>query len=163
MADLLIVDDNPHHLSFVGKCVERAGHRCSLLQDGRQCLAAVERRVPDLIITGILMAEFDGLELIRALKENWPAIPVIGMTGGSRGVIRPYVDYFHLFSARAVLAKPFTARDLFDAIDRALDGNPGKGAVPTMDSPAYRQKGGDMNVWTRRGEDHDSALRQIRC
>lgn len=51
--------------------------------DGAAGLAAIEEECPDLVLSDIRMPKLDGLELVRAVKQRFPLVPVILMT--SRG------------------------------------------------------------------------------
>ena len=65
------------------------------------------------------MPEFDGIELIHALRAGGSVIPIVAMTGDScRGfdVLSAAKD----LGATAVLHKPFSSDDLVTAIGVAL-------------------------------------------
>ena len=49
-------------------------------EDGRQALAKLAHRPVDLVITDLLMPEINGLQLVAAVREKYPRIPVILMT-----------------------------------------------------------------------------------
>jgi signal transduction histidine kinase len=79
--------------------------------DGAAALASVRRRPPDFILSDVLMPEIDGLELLRALRED-PAtcdIPVALLS--ARGEEDVIVDALAR-GADDYLVKPFSAREL---------------------------------------------------
>jgi CheY-like chemotaxis protein/anti-sigma regulatory factor (Ser/Thr protein kinase) len=55
--------------------------------DGRDALAKLARRPADLVITDLLMPEINGLQLVAAIREKYPRIPVILMTSQGSEVI----------------------------------------------------------------------------
>ena len=48
--------------------------------DGKQALAQLAREQPDLVLTDLQMPEMDGLQLVTAIKKDYPRVPVILMT-----------------------------------------------------------------------------------
>ena len=70
-----------------------------------------EKRI-DLVISDVIMPEKEGLEVIRELKRDYPAIKIIAISGG--GHIGP-VDYLEMaqkLGAHATLMKPFSHQQL---------------------------------------------------
>lgn len=53
----------------------------AVAEDGVQALKLVEKQRPDLVITDIRMPNMDGLDLIRALREQAPACKILILTG----------------------------------------------------------------------------------
>ncbi|MGO9110100.1 MAG: response regulator [Thermoguttaceae bacterium] len=49
-------------------------------ENGREALARLARRPVDLVVTDLLMPEINGLQLVAAMREKYPRIPVILMT-----------------------------------------------------------------------------------
>ena len=47
---------------------------------GREALAALPARLPDVVLTDLDMPEMNGLELVEAVRRDFPAVPVILMT-----------------------------------------------------------------------------------
>jgi len=82
MARVLIVDDSAVDRRVVQGIVERGGdYDVSVASDGREALQQIERQIPDVIVTDLLMPGIDGFGLVAAVKEEYPTIPVILMTG----------------------------------------------------------------------------------
>ncbi|MDP2646236.1 MAG: response regulator [Desulfobacterales bacterium] len=79
---ILIVEDDPRNLKLFQRILQVAGYTALEAVDGQQCLEAVRRQRPDLILMDIQMPVMDGLEATRILKSD-PAtqgIPVIALT-----------------------------------------------------------------------------------
>jgi len=77
MAEVLVVDDSPlqaRHLQFIlqegGYVVRMAGH-------GLDALDMVRSHRPDIVITDMHMPVMNGLELVGALRSEFPGLPVI--------------------------------------------------------------------------------------
>ena len=95
-----------------------------LAEDGQEALEKLAQRDHDLegtsyevLISDVLMPRLDGLGLLEAVRERYPAIPVIMLTG-VQDVTTP-VQAFRL-GAIDYLQKPFQSEELRAAIDNAL-------------------------------------------
>lgn len=55
---------------------------CTILQadNGRTALEQIATHLPDLVLTDLHMPEMDGLELVSAVKDDYPSVPIILMT-----------------------------------------------------------------------------------
>jgi CheY-like chemotaxis protein/anti-sigma regulatory factor (Ser/Thr protein kinase) len=79
---VLIVDDNPMDLRLARQIVELGLRwRVESADNGREALASVDKHAPDVILTDLFMPELDGLELVEAVRERSPTVPVVLMTG----------------------------------------------------------------------------------
>ncbi len=80
--DILIVEDSPTQAEKLGYILEKQGYRVSIAANGREALADMNVRKPELIISDIVMPEMDGYELCRRVKsdEDLRDIPVILLT-----------------------------------------------------------------------------------
>lgn len=115
---LLVDDEEP-----VGKMgrgmLESLGYRVSLRLSGREALAEL-RRAPqdyDLVITDLTMPQITGDELARDLYGIAPELPVVIATG--YGGHLPQEDLPP--NVRLILSKPFTRREMAQAVRRALE------------------------------------------
>ncbi|MCH5373563.1 MAG: response regulator [Planctomycetes bacterium] len=82
MPRILVVDDSPLDRARVGSFLEKshADYRVAYAADGLEALTQIERTHPDIVVTDLQMPEMDGFELVRAVKEQYPLIPVILIT-----------------------------------------------------------------------------------
>lgn len=120
MAKVLVVDDDEDHRAYVVMLAERLGHAVEAADNGQSCLAILKNKTVDVIITDIFMPGADGIELVTQLNKMGSNVPVIGMTGGYKGVIRPYENLFEVLANAKVLRKPFGPRDLEAALGEVL-------------------------------------------
>jgi signal transduction histidine kinase/DNA-binding response OmpR family regulator/streptogramin lyase len=88
--------------------------------NGREALHCALKKVPDLIISDLMMPEMDGIELCRAVKENEKTshIPVILLT--SRSVVESQLDGLKS-GADDYLTKPFKSEILLARIENLLE------------------------------------------
>lgn len=79
MATILVVDDEPPIRTLVGRMLERKGHAVILCEDGASAKAVTQ--AVDLMLVDYVLPDITGTELIAALRETRPGLPVILMSG----------------------------------------------------------------------------------
>ncbi len=78
---VLVVDDNPVDRRLTGSILEKnASCRVLYACHGLEALAAIQQETPSAVLTDMLMPEMDGLELVEAIRQQYPLVPVILMT-----------------------------------------------------------------------------------
>jgi CheY-like chemotaxis protein len=130
MARILVVDDEIEVGAAVRRVLERAGYAVTLANNATEGLEAVAQQPPDVVITDIIMPKVHGVELIKTLRERYPRIRIIAISGGgSFGPLayKPEAISTHAYLAAAreagaqeVLTKPFDLTDLIAAVRRLL-------------------------------------------
>lgn len=65
-----IVDDDPDLIALQTVLLDAAGHTVHSKMVGSHALPDIDARRPDCVITDLMMAELDGLELCRALRAR---------------------------------------------------------------------------------------------
>lgn len=112
---LLIVDDDPFALDFLGRLLE-ADHRVVRCNGGAEALAALDGEAFDLLITDLGMPEPDGFALLGAAQERVPPLPVIVLTAAddARAAVRALK-----LGARDYLLKPATPGEVRAAVGGA--------------------------------------------
>ncbi len=73
---ILVVDDSPTQLHCMCTLLE-THYAVETAANGALAVAAVEERLPDLVVTDLQMPEMDGLELVAKLKADYPDLPII--------------------------------------------------------------------------------------
>lgn len=120
MIRIAVADDDSLHREVVATMLEREGHWVEVAANGRECLELVDSGAIDLVVTDVFMPGGDGLSLLAAIRGRQPQLPVIAMTGGLGGLSHPRFDAMRALGAQAVLAKPFTRRELTETAMRVL-------------------------------------------
>jgi CheY-like chemotaxis protein/anti-sigma regulatory factor (Ser/Thr protein kinase) len=115
---VLVVDDALVDRALVsGLIAKRLDSTILEAADGRQALAVIEAQHPDLVLTDLHMPEMNGLELVTAVKENFPDIPVLLMTAqGSEEIAAQALQH----GAASYVPKRRLADDLVRTIERVL-------------------------------------------
>ncbi|MBS3992312.1 MAG: response regulator transcription factor [Bacteroidetes bacterium] len=65
---ILLVDDEPDILEFIGYNLKKEGYKVYTAQNGEQALAVANEKIPDLILLDIMMPGIDGVEVCRQLR-----------------------------------------------------------------------------------------------
>ncbi len=121
MARILVIDDDAAVRRAVRRMLERAGHEVLEVGDGEAGIRLHRATPANLILTDIYMPGQDGLTTIRQLRQEWPEVKIVAVSGGSRAGPTDLSEQAKLLGANATLSKPFEMLDLI-AVVRALLG-----------------------------------------
>lgn len=120
MARILVVEDEEAVRDFVRRALELDGHSTFGAGDGGEGLDVLQREAGaiDLLLTDIRMPVMDGIALALAAARDFPAMPILLMTG--------YADQRERAKnleslVREVLVKPFTLAHLRQVVAGILD------------------------------------------
>ncbi len=85
---ILVVDDERDIAELLTYNLKRAGFDVIVASSGRQALAAVEARVPDLIVLDVMLPELSGVEVAGRLRANPRAahVPIVMLTAKTEEV-----------------------------------------------------------------------------
>ncbi len=121
-AVVLVVEDESGVRRTVRRILESVGHRVLVASNGSEALEVLEAQgnPPDAVLSDVVMPGMSGPELTSRLRERWPGLPVLLMSGYLGDVLERH----HLAADVALLEKPFTPSRLLDALARALAQSP---------------------------------------
>ena len=107
---VLVIDDNEEVLSFIFDILH-AEYRVLKFTNGQDALDYMEKEIPDLIVSDVMMPELDGFELCKILKTslNTNHIPVILLTAKSSTLNR--IEGLST-GADSYISKPFSIEEL---------------------------------------------------
>jgi CheY-like chemotaxis protein/anti-sigma regulatory factor (Ser/Thr protein kinase) len=81
MKTVLVVDDSQVDRRLVGGLLQRSGEfQLVYAANGKDALERMELDVPDVVVTDLHMPEMNGLELVEAVKSEYPLVPILLMT-----------------------------------------------------------------------------------
>lgn len=104
MAHILVVDDEPGLRAFVADALTAAGHLTVTAPDGANALRELGARPFDLLVLDLRMpGRFDGMDVLRHARAEWPEVPVIVLT--AHGSVETAVEAMRL-GAVDFLEKP---------------------------------------------------------
>ena len=114
---VLVIDDDAHIRSSIGKFLIARGHTVIEAADGEKGVEVVESQAVDIVITDVKMPGMDGFEVLRRVRSVAPETEVIVITGvkeaenAFRALREGAFDFFN---------KPFKVEDLNAAIQRTV-------------------------------------------
>ena len=115
--EILIVDDDPAHLSMLKTVLNGWGYQTAEVEDGEEAISEVRERPFDCILMDVRMAKVGGIEALSEIKIFNPAIPIIIMTAFSS--VDTAVKAMKL-GAYDYLTKPLNFDELQITLQRSL-------------------------------------------
>jgi two-component system, cell cycle sensor histidine kinase and response regulator CckA len=117
---VLLVEDNHIVRQAEERILREAGYDVYIAENGvaALCLAAALEEPFDLLITDLMMPEMGGRATLARLREDWPALPALLVSGYEPGDAG---DAVTLPAGTAFLQKPFTSDALLRAVRTLLD------------------------------------------
>ena len=131
MSMILVIDDDAGNRKLLRGALENQGHGVIEAANGREGLWLFHRHPVQLVITGIVMPEREGLETIRELRQSHPDIRIIAMSGHRRLFGRDYLPAAKAFGANRVVAKPFKLREMLGHVQELLGEGNGTDLIPS--------------------------------
>lgn len=114
---VLVVDDEASARHALGELLSDAGYEVDTACDGEEALADLDRFVPDVVLTDLLMPKMGGEELIMRLRKRAPDLPVVVMT--AHDARHTGVDIYHR-GALGYLTKPVNFEELLVVLEGVL-------------------------------------------
>ena len=119
MGRILIVDDEASIRRSLEGILSDEGFQTAAAADGESALLAIDREGPqDLVLLDIAMPGRDGVEILGELRERWPQLPVVMMSG--HGTIETAVRTTRI-GAFDFIEKPLSLEKLLLTIQHALE------------------------------------------
>lgn len=111
---ILVIEDDSAVLSLVERLLSAKGHDVLVARDPKDAAVVLSQRAhpPDMLLADIILGGQTGVEYARSLKETYPTLKIIFMTGLSHrapAALRTGLG--------PVLHKPFGADELYRVID----------------------------------------------
>lgn len=78
---LLVVDDETSIREVTSAMLAEQGYEVMTAEDGQQALELLPQFRPDLVITDLRMPRLSGFELLEIMRERFPRLPVIAVSG----------------------------------------------------------------------------------
>lgn len=118
---ILLVDDEPDFCSALHDILEAAGYDVHEASSVSEALSFLNRTVPDLILSDVMMPGQDGLTLLRQVRADpsWANIRTVVVS--AKGLPED-IEAAREAGADGYLTKPFSARELLKTVDAFLTG-----------------------------------------
>jgi DNA-binding NtrC family response regulator len=121
MHSILVIDDDEQFRVMLRQVLGREGYEVVEARNGREGMALYRAEPTDLVISDILMPEQEGLETIRELRREFPAVKIIVISGGGPGGTMNFLKAATLLGAQRTLWKPFDLDELRQAVREVLN------------------------------------------
>lgn len=116
---VVVADDNADMREFIGRLLQNAGYTVSLAIDGLDAWEICQKKLPDLLISDVMMPRMNGFDLLKKIRsaEYTYTLPIIllsaraGNTDKAQGLT---------FGADDYLSKPFHSGELIARVDGAV-------------------------------------------
>ena len=116
---ILVVDDSAMDRRLATGLLEKeGGYQILIATNGLEALQALKQQPVDLVLTDMQMDQMDGLELVEAVRADYPLTPVILMTAlGSEEIAVRALEK----GAASYVAKRRLQQDLLEIVQQVLD------------------------------------------
>lgn len=114
--DVVVLDDDADFLEFVEVTLADKGHSVRTASTPTELIAHCEEAQPDIVLLDMNMGRHTGQEVLAQIREKWPRLCVIVVTG------YPSMDTMRETFKRDAfdyLAKPFSAEQLQSVLQQA--------------------------------------------
>ncbi|RPI19120.1 MAG: response regulator [Ignavibacteriae bacterium] len=115
---ILVVDDEATVCSSIQKILTKRGYSVDNSLNADDAILKIKNNKFDLVITDLMMPGTDGMELLQIIKQHYPELDVIVITGYAS--IDTAVKATKL-GAMDYLPKPFTPEELTEITKRAIE------------------------------------------
>ena len=114
---ILVVDDEDALRTVLSSELESEGYVVATAGDGDEAITVLQGKSFDLVLLDIKMPRVDGFEVLRFIKERYPATKVIMLTGFAD--LKNAIESKKL-GAEYFVSKPYDLVDLLTTIERVL-------------------------------------------
>ncbi len=115
MTTILIVDDETVLIDMLARLFDDEGYRVVTAHNGREALASLAERRPDVVLSDIVMPEMDGIGLCLEMQRGGEgAPPLVFMTAVPQQRIPPGCHH------AGYLTKPFDLDTALAMVARAI-------------------------------------------
>jgi two-component system nitrogen regulation response regulator NtrX len=118
VADILVVDDEPNIRRMLASLLAAEGHAVMQAASGEEAIASMQATPADVVLLDLALPGADGIEILSTLRKQWPATPVIMMSG--RATLADAVRATKL-GAFHFIEKPLTPESLLLTIASAIE------------------------------------------
>ena len=117
---ILVVDDNPQMRSLLRHMLKTEGYEVDEAGDGDQALEKASEANPDLLITDIIMPGKEGFETIIDMRQAYPDLKIIAISGGNVSSPQDYLKCAAELGADRSLVKPIKKEQLISCVKELL-------------------------------------------
>ncbi|MBD1931361.1 MULTISPECIES: response regulator transcription factor [Cyanophyceae] len=119
-AQLLLVDDEPGLREAVKEYLQDSGFKVQVASNATDAWQMLQKNVPDLVISDVMMPKVDGYQFLKQLREDprFKSLPVVFLT--ARGMTSDRILGYQA-GCDAYLPKPFDPEELEAIVKNLLE------------------------------------------
>jgi two-component system cell cycle sensor histidine kinase/response regulator CckA len=114
---ILVVDDDNEIRNLLRSILEEDGYGVYTAENGKRAVAVLKESSVNLMMTDLAMPVQEGLETIAYVRKEYPALPVVAMSGTFRGTMLNTATHL---GASAVLEKPVKVDEVLNLVHQLL-------------------------------------------
>ncbi|MEJ2677934.1 MAG: sigma-54 dependent transcriptional regulator [Gemmatimonadota bacterium] len=118
MRSVLIVDDEANIRRMLGRLLQGESYHTLEADSGRRALEQADAEDPDVVLLDLAMPGMNGMEVLRALRERRPELPVVMISG--RATLQEAVEATKL-GAFHFIEKPLTPEAVLMTVKGAVE------------------------------------------
>lgn len=115
---ILVVDDHREMAELLAEKLGDEGYAVRVAGGGERAIEVAKEELPDLVLTDLRMEEVDGFDLLEAVHDIDPLVPVLIMT--AFGAVDSAIEAIRR-GAFHYVTKPFQLDEVLVYVERALD------------------------------------------
>lgn len=116
MSRILIVEDDEQVRQMLRMTLEAEGYEIEEAENGDVAVRLYRRAPHDLVIADLVMPEQDGIGMIRILREEYPDVKVVAISGGGRIGPQTYLKAAQRLGAVRAFTKPVDQEELLESV-----------------------------------------------
>jgi putative two-component system response regulator len=118
MTRALVIDDDATVREVIGEMLAFGGYEVVTAGTAADALELFLDEAIELVVSDIVMPDLSGFELLEAMRLHRPNLPIVLVTGANT---RDNLTEAITRGADGLVAKPFSQRELQEAVDKALE------------------------------------------
>jgi len=134
---ILVAEDNPLNQTLISEQLQVIGARAILAANGKQALALLEHMTVDAVLADIHMPVMNGEELLAAVRERHPGLPVLAFSAVTRN---EQEDCWMRRGFHGYLGKPASLRELEQCLKAIVPRGTTAVETPALAAPSPNQQ-----------------------
>ncbi len=119
----VVIDDSRTCGKVAAGVLRPNNYRVTVFDNAQDAIARLSYDHVDVVITDLFMPDTDGHEVIKLVRDVWPHVAIVAMTGGTEGsdIAGRELKSAKNHGANALLFKPYGADEMLAACRHALE------------------------------------------